>query len=156
MCIEVRKTVRENRWVKGGYTVEAAVLLPLGIALVLFLVSAALILHDRVAVCAWIHEAAQWEGFQKKEGNHKSLSEVVILSQMKEKIVSDGEMVTVKCEGEGQFLSGIVRVLFLLEAPRLEGREYVKRIYGEQVVRSQGVSEGVYEGGSDLQKGAGP
>ncbi len=156
MCREEKKIARKSRWIRGEYTVEAAILLPLGIALILFLISAALILHDRVAVCAWTHEAAQWEGFQKKKGDHKNLSEMVILSQMKERIVSDGGKVTVECEGEGQFLSKIVRTLFMLETPRLEGREYVNKIYGEQMVRLRGFSEGVYEGGSDLQEGAGP
>ena len=61
-----RMRVRKKSF-RGSCTVEAAILLPLAFGVVLFLISCALFLHDRVSACAWVHETAVWEGFQKRE-----------------------------------------------------------------------------------------
>lgn len=149
------KNRKRGSWIKGSYTVEAAFLIPLGIGVLLFVISGALFLHDRIAACAWVHETAVWEGFQKTEEEGRELSPGVLVTKTREETEKKGEEITVTCSGEGRLFSSFVKPLFLLGTMRLEEQEQVKQIYGEQAVRLRGFLEGVYTGGSDLQERTG-
>lgn len=146
--------MRQKRSLKGSYTVEAAFLIPLGIGVILFLIFSALILHDRVAACAWTHEAAVWEGFQKENGNQDFSAEVLV-TKTKEQVTQDESTIMVSCIGAGQALPVFVRNLFRLGKVEVEKFEQVKQIYGEQMVRLRGFVEGVYTNGSNVQEGTG-
>ena len=137
--------MKKRKCLRGSYTVEAAVLIPIGFGLVLFLISCALFLHDRVAACAWVHEAAVWEGFQKREEGSRDFSAALLVTEAGELTAWKGKEVTVTCQGEDRFMPSFVRSLFRLEAPRVEESENVRRVYGEEEVRRRGFLEGVYE-----------
>ncbi len=137
--------MKRRKGLRGSYTVEAAVLIPLGFGLVLFLISCALFLHDRTAACAWVHETAVWEGFQKREEGSGDFSAAVLVTETRELTSQRGKEVTVICEGNERFMPSFVRGLFALEAPYVEESEHVRRVYGEEEVRLRGLLEGVYE-----------
>ncbi|QNM04564.1 TadE/TadG family type IV pilus assembly protein [Qiania dongpingensis] len=126
-----------SRKIEGGYTVEAAFLLPLGFALILLVVSYSFIFRDKVTICAGVHEAAEREAFQKTGNNQKETKYLETLSCPDIPIqISRGEtMVTVKCGGKSQFLSRLIQSLFFLREPYLEKREEIGLLYGEQVIR---------------------
>ncbi|MCD2493497.1 hypothetical protein LQE92_12815 [Lacrimispora sp. NSJ-141] len=129
-----------NGKIKGGYTVEAAFLLPLGFALILLVVSYSFILRDKVAICAGIHEVAEREAFQKTGNGWKKTEYLAALSSPDIPIrISKGKStVTVKCGGTPRFLSRLIQSLFFLREPYLEKWEEAGLIYGEQMIRDFG------------------
>ncbi|MCI8465420.1 MAG: hypothetical protein HFI63_06140 [Lachnospiraceae bacterium] len=147
--------MEEKKGLRGSYTVEAAFLIPLGIGVILFLISTALFLHDTVTACAWVHETAQWEGFQKREEESRDFSSIFLLAKVEEEVDRHGRELFISSEGEGWLFSSMLEGMFHVRKPRIEKKERVKRIFGEEAVRLRGFTEGVYTGGSDLQKGEG-
>ena len=149
------KNRKQRKRMKGSYTVESAILIPLGIGVILCLLSGALFLHDRVAVCSWVHETAQWEGFQKRKESPLDFSTTVLLTMIEGQTDCNGREAMITRIGDGRFLSPLAKVMFFLKAPHMEEQEKVKLIYGEEMVRLRKFLEGVYEGGSDLQERTG-
>ncbi len=139
-----RMRVRKKSF-RGSCTVEAAILLPLAFGVVLFLISCALFLHDRVSACAWVHETAVWEGFQKREEGSRDFSVEVLVTDAEELVAQRGKEVTVTCQGNERFLPSFVRVLFALGTLHVEESEHMRRVYGEAEIRQRGLLEGVYE-----------
>lgn len=146
----------KGKTLRGSYTIEAAVLVPLALGLVLFVISCSLFLHDRVSACAWVHEAAVWEGFQKREEGSRNFSAKVLVTEVEEAMTRRGKEITVACQGNEWFLPSFVRDLFTLETFYVEETEHVRSVYGEEEVRRRGFLEGVYADGSDLQEREGP
>ncbi|MCI8504715.1 MAG: hypothetical protein HFI67_00810 [Lachnospiraceae bacterium] len=137
--------MRWKKGLKGSYTVEAAFLIPMAFGLVLFLISCAWFLHDRVSACAWVHETAVWEGFQKRgEGSRESPVKVLI-TKAEELVEQRGKEVTVVCQGNEWFLPSFVKNLFVLGRFHVEESEHIRRVYGEEAVRLRGFLEGAYE-----------
>ena len=81
----------KGKTLRGSYTIEAAVLVPLALGLVLFVISCSLFLHDRVSACAWVHEAAVWEGFQKREEGSRNFSAKVLVTEVEEAMTRRGK-----------------------------------------------------------------
>ena len=141
-----------KRRLRGSHTVEAAILLPLGIGVVLFLVSFSLILHDRVVLCAWISETAQQAVFQKESGNGGRTEQIgggqtqggsgqtavpALVSRLAGTVEKTGKTVAISCRGSGSFVSPFVKIVFFLREPRLEGQKQVQLLYGEEIVRKR-------------------
>lgn len=125
---------------RGGYTVEAAVLIPIGFALMLLFISYSLIHYDEAALCAEIHEISQKEGFQKSGSGERTEGEWILpaaLSQISMQIERSEIEITVSGSGNSKFLSPLIRAFFLLEEPHLENQEHVDLIYGEQIIRER-------------------
>lgn len=142
---EGQRARAQRKSVRGSYTVEAAFLLPLAFGLVLFLISCAFFLHDRVSTCAWVHETILWEGFQKREEGSRDFAVETLVTEAKESVAKEGEEVTVTCRGKERLLPSFVRDLFALEPLHLEESEHMRQIYGEAKVRQRAFLEGVYE-----------
>ena len=142
---------------RGSYTAEAVFLLPMGIGLILFVVSCALLLHDRVMVCAWVHETAQREAFQKLQADDEEESDLRLLLTQEEKQVSRSlHKIVVTCDGKSRFLSSMVPDLFRLSSTHGKEQEEVERIYGEQFVRLRGFENGIYTEERVIQEGERP
>ena len=142
---------------RGSYTAEAAFLLPMGIGLILFVVSCALLLHDRVMVCAWVHETAQREAFQKLQADDEEESDLrLLLTQEEKQVCRNLHKIIVTCEGQSRFLSSMVPDLFRLLSAHGKEKEEVEMIYGEQYVRLRGFKNGVYTKERVIQEGEGP
>ncbi len=139
-----------KKQLKGSHTAEAAVLLPLGIGLILFLVSCSLILHDRVVLSTWIAEAAQQAAFQKESRKERNTEKAVteeqeaerimvagLVSRMTGSVERTGKTVKIVCSGRGGFASPFVKAIFFLKEPELEGQKQVQLLYGEDIVRKR-------------------
>ncbi len=142
---EVRRAGKKRKSFRGSYTVEAAILIPLGFGLVLFLISCALFLRDQVSACAWVHETVVWEGFQKREAGSGESSVQALVTEAEELVTKAGKEVTVTCRGTERFQPLFVKQLFALETMHVEETEHMRQVYGEAVVRQKGFLEGVYE-----------
>ena len=137
--------MKRKKSLRGSYTVEAAFLIPMAFGLVLFLVSCAWVLHDRVSACAWVHETAAWEGFQKREEESRESSVKLLITKAEELVEQRGKEVVAVCRGNEWFLPSFVKSLFVLETFHVEESEHIRRGYGEEAVRLRGFLEGVYE-----------
>ena len=131
-----------KRKLQASYTAEAAVLIPVGFAVVLLIVSFTLICYDRTALCAGIHEAAQREAFQKmRDGDREetempaAVSEVFLTTEDRQRHIS------VRGEARSRFLSDLIASVFFLPEAGYENEETVFLIYGENQVRQNRAGE---------------
>ena len=61
------------KWkLRGSYTVEAAILMPLALGVILFVLSGVLFLHDRVWLECWYMERQSNRHFGKNKGKKKT------------------------------------------------------------------------------------
>ena len=56
-----------KRKLRGSYTVEAAILMPLALGVILFVLSGVLFLHDRVWLECWVYGTAEQQAFRKEQ-----------------------------------------------------------------------------------------
>lgn len=124
-----------KRKLRGSYTVEAAILMPLALGVILFVLSGVLFLHDRVWLECWVYGTAEQQAFRKEQREEENIAGLIMDSTGSVDV--RGRNVQVKGAGTGRFLAALPRTLFFLKEPRMEVSVQVKRLYGEQVVRAR-------------------
>ena len=123
-----------KRKLRGSYTVEAAILIPLALGVILFVLSGVLFLHDRVWLECWVYGTAEQQAFRKEQREEENIAGLIMDSTGSVDV--RGRSVQVNGAGTGRFLAALPRTLFFLKEPRMEVSVQVKRLYGEQVVRA--------------------
>lgn len=123
-----------KRKLRGSYTVEAAILMPLALGVILFVLSGVLFLHDRVWLECWVYGTAEQQAFRKEQREEENIAGLIMDSTGSVDV--RGRSVQVNGAGTGRFLAALPRTLFFLKEPRMEVSVQVKRLYGEQVVRA--------------------
>ena len=124
------------KWkLRGSYTVEAAILMPLALGVILFVLSGVLFLHDRVWLECWVYGTAEQQAFRKEQREEENIAGLIMDSTGSVDV--RGRSVQVNGAGTGRFLAALPRTLFFLKEPRMEVSVQVKRLYGEQVVRAR-------------------
>ena len=118
---------------RGSHTAEAAILMPLALGVILFVLSGCLILHDRVWLECWVYGTAQQEAFRKEQGEEKEI--FGLITDSGGSVETGKRTVQVSGDGTGRFLSMLPKALFFLQEPKLEASVQVKCLYGEQIVR---------------------
>ena len=118
---------------RGSHTAEAAILMPLALGVILFVLSGCLILHDRVWLECWVYGTAQREAFRKEQGEEKEI--FGLITDSRGSVETGKRTVQVSGDGTGRFLSMLPKALFFLQEPKLEASVQVKCLYGEQNVR---------------------
>ena len=124
-----------QRKLRGSYTVEAAILMPLALGVILFVLSGVLFLHDRVWLECWVYGTAEQQAFRKEQREEENIAGLIMDSTGSVDV--RGRSVQVNGVGTGRFLAALPRTLFFLKKPRMEVSVQVKRLYGEQVVRAR-------------------
>ena len=124
-----------KRKLRGSYTVEAAILMPLALGVILFVLSGVLFLHDRVWLECWVYGTAEQQAFRKEQRKEENIAGLIMDSTGSVDV--RGRSVQVNGVGTGRFLAALPRTLFFLKEPRMEVSVQVKRLYGEQVVRAR-------------------
>ena len=124
-----------KRKLRGSYTVEAAILMPLALGVILFVLSGVLFLHDRVWLECWVYGTAEQQAFRKEQREEENIAGLIMDSTGSVDV--RGRSVQVNGAGTGRFLAALPRTLFFLKEPRMEVSVQVKRLYGEQVVRAR-------------------
>ena len=124
-----------KRKLRGSYTVEAAILMPLALGVILFVLSGVLFLHDRVWLECWVYGTAEQQAFRKEQREEGNIAGLIMDSTGSVDV--RGRSVQVNGAGTGRFLAALPRTLFFLKEPRMEVSVQVKRLYGEQVVRAR-------------------
>ena len=124
-----------KRKLRGSYTVEAAILMPLALGVILFVLSGVLFLHDRVWLECWVYGTAEQQAFRKEQRKEENIAGLIMDSTGSVDV--RGRSVQVNGAGTGRFLAALPRTLFFLKEPRMEVSVQVKRLYGEQVVRAR-------------------
>ena len=124
-----------KRKLRGSYTVEAAILMPLALGVILFVLSGVLFLHDRVWLECWVYGTAEQQAFRKEQRKEENI--VGLIMDSTGSVDVRGRSVQVNGVGTGRFLAALPRTLFFLKEPRMEVSVQVKRLYGEQVVRAR-------------------
>ena len=124
-----------KRKLRGSYTVEAAILMPLALGVILFVLSGVLFLHDRVWLECWVYGTAEQQAFRKEQREEGNIAGLIMDSTGSVDV--RGRSVQVNGAGTGRFLAELPRTLFFLKEPRMEVSVQVKRLYGEQVVRAR-------------------
>lgn len=124
-----------KRKLRGSYTVEAAILMPLALGVILFVLSGVLFLHDRVWLECWVYGTAEQQAFRKEQREEENIAGLIMDSTGSVDV--RGRSVQVNGAGTGRFLAALSRTLFFLKEPRMEVSVQVKRLYGEQVVRAR-------------------
>lgn len=124
-----------KRKLRGSYTVEAAILIPLALGVILFVLSGVLFLHDRVWLECWVYGTAEQQAFRKEQREEENIAGLIMDSTGSVDV--RGRSVQVNGAGTGRFLAALPRTLFFLKEPRMEVSVQVKRLYGEQVVRAR-------------------
>ena len=131
-----------KRKLQASYTTEAAVLIPVGFAVVLLIVSFTLICYDRTALCAGIHEAAQREAFQKmRDGDREETEMPAAVSEVFLTTEDSQRHISVRGEARSRFLSDLIASVFFLPEAGYENEETVFLIYGENQVRQNRAGE---------------
>ena len=124
-----------KRKLRGSYTVEAAILMPLALGVILFVLSGVLFLHDRVWLECWVYGTAEQQAFRKEQREEGNIAGLIMDSTGSVDV--RGRSVQVNGAGTGRFLAALPRTLFFLKEPRMKVSVQVKRLYGEQVVRAR-------------------
>lgn len=124
-----------KRKLRGSYTVEAAILMPLALGVILFVLSGVLFLHDRVWLECWVYGTAEQQAFRKEQREEENIAGLIMDSTGSVDV--RGRSVQVNGVGTGRFLAALPRTLFFLKEPRMEVSVQVKRLYGELVVRAR-------------------
>ena len=124
-----------KRKLRGSYTVEAAIIMPLALGVILFVLSGVLFLHDRVWLECWVYGPAEQQAFRKEQREEENIAGLIMDSTGSVDV--RGRSVQVNGVGTGRFLAALPRTLFFLKEPRMEVSVQVKRLYGEQVVRAR-------------------
>ena len=124
-----------KRKLRGSYAVEAAILMPLALGVILFVLSGVLFLHDRVWLECWVYGTAEQQAFRKEQREEENIAGLIMDSTGSVDV--RGRSVQVNGAGTGRFLAALPRTLFFLKEPRMEVSVQVKRLYGEQVVRAR-------------------
>ena len=124
-----------KRKLRGSYTVEAAILMPLALGVILFVLSGVLFLHDREWLECWVYGTAEQQAFRKEQREEENIAGLIMDSTGSVDV--RGRSVQVNGVGTGRFLAALPRTLFFLKEPRMEVSVQVKRLYGELVVRAR-------------------
>ena len=124
-----------KRKLRGSYTVEAAIIMPLALGVILFVLSGVLFLHDRVWLECWVYGTAEQQAFRKEQREEENIAGLIMDSTGSVDV--RGRSVQVNGVGTGRFLAALPRTLFFMKEPRMEVSVQVKRLYGEQVVRAR-------------------
>ncbi len=129
---KARRFFQETR--KGSFTVEAAFVIPAGIALVFLILWMAMFLHDEVVVKAWLCDQVQKQAFQK-EADGKETGPETLLSDIETVRKTEGDRFVISCRGKGRFLSFLEETFFSLKEPDHMEEKETGLLFGEEIVR---------------------